>query len=125
MIRASDQQPIILQEVTDPAELAAAAVRRQRFERNWTWFGDHAKEIYGRNRGKCVCVSGEQLFVGNTPEQALAAAKQAHPDDDGRFTRIIPREKGERIYAHRGTLDRPGDRLCMLAHKHANVIQQS
>jgi hypothetical protein len=30
----------------------------------------------------------------------MALAKAAHPEDEGRFLRYIPREKVPRIYAH-------------------------
>jgi hypothetical protein len=40
------------------------------------------------------------LFVADTPKQVLALAKAAHPEDEGRFTRYIPRQNLTRIYAH-------------------------
>jgi hypothetical protein len=89
-----------MEEVTDPAELAKARAQDERFRRNWAWFEAHAAEVYAAHRGKCVCVAGEQLFVADTPEEVLALAGAAHPEDDGRFTRYIPREKMDRIYAH-------------------------
>jgi len=99
------QQPsVIMEEVTDPVELAKAHAQDERFARNWAWFEVHASEIYTTYRGKCLCVSGEELFVADTPEEALAMALKAHPEDDGRFTRIIPQEKVARIY---------GDQWCM------------
>ena len=92
--------PIVMEEVTDPAELAQARARRQRFDRNSAWLQAHAAEIYPRYRGKCICIAGEGLFVADTPEDALALATAAHPEDDGRFLRYIPREKLDRIYAY-------------------------
>lgn len=89
---------VVLEEVTDPAQLAEAQARRQRLERNWAWFEAHATEIYTQHRGKCICIAGEELFVADTAEEVLALANTAHPDDDGRFTRYIPREKAARIY---------------------------
>jgi hypothetical protein len=86
-------------ELTDPEEIARAQEQRQRFQRNWAWFEPRAAEIYEAHRGKCICVAGEELFVADTPAEVLALAKAAHPDDNGRFTRIIPREKVARIYA--------------------------
>lgn len=92
------QPPIIMEEVTDPVELEKARGQDERFERNWAWFETHAAEIYAAHRGKWICIAGEELFVADTPEEALAMAIAAHPDDDGRFTRLIPREKIARIY---------------------------
>lgn len=91
--------PIVMEEVTDPVVLAQARAQDKRFARNWEWFNTHAAEIYANHRGKCVCVAGQELFVADSPAEVLKLAKDAHPDDDGRFTRYIPREKVARIYA--------------------------
>jgi hypothetical protein len=102
MIRASKPPPpIIMEEVTDPEELAKARAQRERFDRNSAWLQAHASEIYARYRGKCICIAGEELFVADTPEEDLALARVAHPEDDGFFLRYIPREKMARIYANR------------------------
>lgn len=100
MIRAK-QMPVIMEEMTDAEELTKARAQDERFERNWVWFETHAAEIYRQHRGKCLCVAGQELFVADTPEQVLALATAAHPKDDGRFTRYIPKERTGRIYAHR------------------------
>ena len=94
---SNTQTLITMEEVTDPAELAKARAQDKRFERNWAWFEAHAADIYALHRGKCVCVAGEELFVADAPEEVLAMAIAAHPEDDGRFTRIIPREKVARV----------------------------
>lgn len=93
------QMSVVMEEITDPIQLEEARVRRERFERNWAWFDAHAAEIYVSHRGKCLCIAGEELFVADTAEEVLAMAIAAHPEDDGRFTRYIPRERMERIYA--------------------------
>jgi hypothetical protein len=97
----AEQAPVVMEEVTDPVVLAKARAQDERFERNWAWFQAHAEAIYKAHRGKCICIAGEQLFVADTPEEVLAMAKAAHPDDDGRFTLIIPKERMTRIYAIR------------------------
>lgn len=84
---------VVLEEVTDPEQLAEAQARRRRLERNWAWFEAHAAEIYTQHRGKCICISGGELFVADTAEEALALARAAYPEDDGRFTRYIPQER--------------------------------
>lgn len=94
------QIPLVMEEVTDPTELAQARAQRERFDRNSAWLQAHVAEVYRRHRGKCVCIAGEELFVGDTPEQAQALAYAAHPEDDGSFFRYIPREKLDRIYAN-------------------------
>ena len=95
------KKQVIIEDVTDPAEIASARAQRERSDRNAAFLETHAKEVYTRHRGKCVCVAGEELFVADTPEEAMALAKSAHPEDDGSFMRYIPREKLARIYAHR------------------------
>jgi hypothetical protein len=63
--------PVIIEEVTDPIELEKARAQDARFARNWAWFEAHAPEIYAIHRGKCICVAGEELFVADTPEEAI------------------------------------------------------
>jgi hypothetical protein len=95
------QQPtIIMEEVTDPDELARARAQQARFDRNAAWLQAHAAKVYPKYRGKCICIAGEELFVADTPEEALALATAAHPEDNGRFLRYIPRDKVARIYAN-------------------------
>jgi hypothetical protein len=98
---ALEHFPIVMEELTDPAELAKARAQDERFARNWAWFESHASEIYASHRGKCVCIAGEEIFVADTAEEVLASAIAAHPEDDGRFNRIIPREKVTRVYVGR------------------------
>jgi hypothetical protein len=93
--------PIIMEEVTDPEELAQARARHERFARNSAWLQRHATEIYRQYRGKCIGVAGEALFVADTPEEVLAQARAAHPEEKGSILlRYIPREKVARIYAY-------------------------
>ena len=99
MIRAK-QGSIVMEVVTDPVELAKAKAQDERFERNWAWFEAHNADIYPRHRGKFYCIAGQELFVADTPKEVLALARAAHPDDDGRFTGYIPKERTYRIYAH-------------------------
>ena len=65
---------ILMEEVTDPVESQKAREQAERFERNWTWFEAHAAKIYAEHRGKCVCIASKELFVADTPEEALAMA---------------------------------------------------
>ncbi len=87
-----------VEEVTDPGELAASQLQRARFKQNWDWFTLRAVNIYRQHRGKYLCVAGQELFVGDTPDEAIYAAKAAHPADDGRFTRFVPQDMAFRIY---------------------------
>ena len=98
---SAQQRPaVVMEEVTDPDELAKAQVRRERFDRNWAWFQAHVPEIYSQYRGKCIGVAGEELFAADTPEEVIAWATATHPEDEGWFIHYIPREKLVRIYAY-------------------------
>ena len=90
---------IVLEEMTDPVELAKAAARRVQNDRNFAWFQTHAQEVYDNHQGKCICIAGEELFVGDTPREVFALATAAHPEDKGRFVLTIPKQKLRRIYA--------------------------
>ena len=99
--KMTDQQnTIVMEEVTDPEELAKARAQDERFDRNSAWLQAHIREVYSHYRGKCICVAGGELFVADTPEQVIAIAAAAHPEDDGRLIRCIPKEKMARIYAN-------------------------
>ena len=98
MIRAIPPK-IELVEVTDPDEIRDAKQRRREFDRNREWLRNNVPDLFDKCRGKVICVAGEELFSADTAEAAIAAARAAHPEDKGWFTRIIPREKVPRIYA--------------------------
>lgn len=102
MIVSNSDPQIVLEIETDPAEVAAARARHERAKRNAAWLNAHAHEVYTRNRGRYVCIAGEEAFAADALEDALAAAKAKHPDDDGSFFFFIPRHKAIRVYAHRG-----------------------
>jgi hypothetical protein len=95
---------VTMEEVTDPARIAQARAQRQRFDRNWAWFEARAADIYQQHRGRFLAVAGQELFVGDTVQGVLAQARAVHPEDDGLFTRYIPRERMLRIYAHQRAL---------------------
>lgn len=95
------QNPIVMEEVIDSHGIAEARMRRERFERNSAWLQTNAKEVYTRHRGKCISIAGQELFVADTPEEVLARARAAHPEDDGSILiRYIPSQKMARIYAY-------------------------
>ena len=94
-----ESNSIVMEEVRDPETLAAARAQRVRFDRNTAWLQANIVEVYSKHRGRVICVAGEELFVGDTATEAIALAKSAHPDDDGFFTRYIPKERLPRIYA--------------------------
>ncbi len=88
---------LVMEIVTDPVELAKAKAQREKFDRNFEWFKQRSRDIYEQNRGKYICIAGEELFVGDSALEVDALAKAAYPEDDGRFVEYIPREKRWRV----------------------------
>ncbi|HQU42310.1 MAG: hypothetical protein B7Z73_10985 [Planctomycetia bacterium 21-64-5] len=114
---AENANPLVMEIETDPEVCAEIAARHQRCERNLRWLEANAAEVYS-NRGKFICIAGQELFVGGSPEEVLFAAEASHPEDDGRFTLFIPLEKVPRVYASNHfalVVDRPGDAVCLLS----------
>ena len=102
MVIGKPGKPVIMEEVTDPDELAAARLRREHFDRNADWLQDHAGEVYEPNRGKNIVIAGQRVFAAETPEAAWALVEAAGIDDPGSFILYVPTEKLSRIYVHRG-----------------------
>ncbi len=96
---------ITMEEVIDPAEIARFRASMAQVERNANWLEAHATEIYRNHRGKFIVVAGEELFVGETAQEALALAKAAHPEDHSSLIRYIYPKKTIRIYAHQRYLE--------------------
>jgi len=82
----------------DPEYVAAALVRRTRLEGNAAWLEAHGDEVFAKHRGRCICVSEEEVFAADTALDALALAEAAHPEDGGRLLYQVPSEKAMRIY---------------------------
>jgi hypothetical protein len=99
----TDTPKITMTEVTDPAEIAAARARMEKFEQNYAWLEAHAAEVFS-HRGKYICIAGQELFVGDDITELLARAKAAHPGDDGPFFKYVPKDKVARVYAHRRSM---------------------
>lgn len=91
--------PLVMEEVTDPEEIANAQEQDVRAKRNSDWLEAHAQEIYTQHRGKVIVVAGQELFIADTPQAALSLARAAHPEDNGCLLRYIPKERRARIYA--------------------------
>ncbi len=87
-------------ELTDAVECEKARQQRAQFDRNSAWLQQHMTEVYvPANRGKIVCIAGEEAFFGDNVKEVVARAIAAHPSDKGYFTRYIPRQKMTWVYA--------------------------
>ena len=95
------ENPIVieLENLDSPEEVAASREQDKQFDRNSAWLQSHILEIGDKCCGKCICIAGHQLFVGDTVQEAVAQATAVHPEDKGWFTRYIYKEKAARIYA--------------------------
>jgi hypothetical protein len=96
---------IVIEEVTDPEEIARHHRVAEAGRRNSAWLEAHWADLLPDARGKFVAVAGQEAFVADSPEEAIALAKEAHPDDPGRLIRYVIPEQGWRIYAHRRQVD--------------------
>ena len=81
----------MIEQTLDPAELARALGQREQFDRNLAWLKTQIPEIYRKYRGKCLCIAGQELFMADMAKEAVALPTAAHPDDEGWFSRYIPR----------------------------------
>lgn len=92
---------LILEEVTDPAEIARFRAQDERHKRNLHWLESHWASLLPYVRGRFLAVAGEEAFVADTPEEAWARARSAHPDDDGAFSQYVFKQGGPRFYGNR------------------------
>ena len=92
----------IIEEVTDPVEIARHHAQAERPRRNSDWLQAHWGDVLPQARGRFLAVAGQQAFIADSEEQARAEARAAHPDDDGLIAQYVRPERGPRIYAYRG-----------------------
>jgi hypothetical protein len=97
---AEKERVVVIEEELSPEELAAFHAQGKRYARNVAWFQAHLDQIRAQQLGKHICVAGEELFVADTPQEVIALAQAAHPEDDGRMLLYLSPLKGPRIYAH-------------------------
>lgn len=90
----------IIEEVTDPDELARFRRQNERARRNSEWLQTHWPELEQRARGRHVAVTGQEAFIADTADEAYALATAAHPDDDGLLLKYVRVKQGPRIYAN-------------------------
>ena len=93
---------IIIEDVTDPAEVARFQAQDEQARRNGAWLQAHWADVLPQARGKFLAVAGQEAHIANTPEEAWAWAATVHPEDQGAFVQYVPKEGGPRIYGHHG-----------------------
>lgn len=95
------QSPMIVEEIeiTDSAEQARVKQSFEQARRNRKWLEARWSELVSQFVGKHLAVAGEEAFIGETVEEAIAQARAAHPDDQGMLVRYVSPAEGPRIYA--------------------------
>lgn len=101
MIRASPgfKSNLTVEFITDPAETARYRIQREQHERNSDWLETHWADLLPQAYEKYLAVAGQEAFLADTAEAALAQAKAAHPEDRGVFVQYVLPYRGPRIYA--------------------------
>ena len=97
---AKPQPEMVMEIITDPDRIAKFNAHRDRYEKNSRWWQAHMQEFLPRVEGKHVAIAGEEVFIADTPQEAIAMAEAVHPDDDGSFCRYVRPNGGPRIYAN-------------------------
>lgn len=92
----------VIEEVTDPDEIARHKAQRERARLNRDWLQTHWPDLLPQARGKFIAVAGQEAFIANSSEEAWQMARAAHPDDDGIVDQYVRPERGPRIYAIQG-----------------------
>src|SRR5438093_9065675 len=92
---------IVIEEVTDPVQIAKSAKAFEQADRNMNWLQSHWQELLPGVLGKFLAVAGQEAFIADSSEKAAAMARAAHPDDRGLLLHYISPERGPRIYGNR------------------------
>jgi hypothetical protein len=90
----------VIEEVTDPVAIGRSQAQFARFRRNSEWLQAHWSDLLPQAQGRFIAVAGQEAFVADTPQEAWAKARAAHPEDDGAFSQYVIPHPGPRIYAH-------------------------
>ena len=101
MVDLNRSLEFIIEEVTDPKEIARHRAQDERHVRNLKWLESHWGDLPNA-RGRYVAVANEQPFVADTAEAAWNWAHGQSPPDDGAIVMRVPAERGWRIYANCG-----------------------
>jgi hypothetical protein len=89
-----EEPQFLVGELTDPEEIARGRELMDQFNRHTDWVQAHWANIVPQARGRYLAVAGQEAFLADTPEEALAAARAAHPEDQGIYSQYIRTERG-------------------------------
>lgn len=91
----------ILEEVTDPVEVARVHAVHEQGKRNSDWLQAHWADVLPHARSKFLAVAGPEAHIAETLVAAWAWVEKHHPEDHGAILQYVPKEGGPRIYSPR------------------------
>ena len=90
---------VLTMEVVEPADVNPQhRAQLERFKRNSDWLQSHWDDLLPRARGKHLVVAGQEALIADTPEEAWALARAAHPEADGVLSQYVFPNKWPRIF---------------------------
>lgn len=99
MVNANRRSEIVIEEVTDPVEIARHRAQHARHDRNLKWLESHWSDLPNAP-GRYVAVANERAFIATTAEEGWTWAHSQQPADDGAIVLLVPVAQGWRIYAN-------------------------
>jgi hypothetical protein len=99
-----NEPKFIIEEVTDPVEIARHRAGMEQALRNSEWLQAHWADVLPQARGKFLAVTGQEAFIADTPREAWDWAEQKHPADKGAMVQCVIPEEGPRIYGNYGAV---------------------
>lgn len=94
-------EPLVLEEVTDPVEIARIRAALEQAKLNADWLETHWDDLLPAAFGKFIAVAGQKAFIADSPEAARRWADEFHPEDRGALVEYVLPPGGPRYYANR------------------------
>lgn len=92
-----NQPPFVIEEVTDPEEIARFRALMEQSRRNSDWLQAHWGDLLPQALGRFVAVAGQEAFIADTSLEAEARAVAAHPEAKSVLVQYVTPRKGPRI----------------------------
>jgi hypothetical protein len=96
-----DEPQVIVEEVTDPEEIARIHAQHAQAQRNADWLESHWNELLPQAFGKFIAIAGQVPYIADSPRDAWAWAEANHPEDRGALVEYVFPPGGPRFYANR------------------------
>ena len=96
-----DQPKMIVEDVTDPDEIARVNAQHKQARRNSDWLQSHWSDVLPQAYGKFIAVACQEAFIADTSADGYAWARRTHPEDRGALVEYVMPPGGPRFYANR------------------------